>query len=48
MTLGRKLKLTMHQVQEAIARRVNGEPVREIARGYAVDYSTISRLQPDG
>ncbi len=42
--LGRKPKLTMHQQREAIRRREDGEPVREIARSYNVSHSTISRL----
>jgi DNA invertase Pin-like site-specific DNA recombinase len=42
--LGRKPKLTDHQKREAIKRRDKGEPVREIARTYAVSHSTISRL----
>jgi DNA invertase Pin-like site-specific DNA recombinase len=43
--LGRKPKLTEHQKREAIRRRdQDGEPVREIARGYNVSHSTISRL----
>jgi DNA invertase Pin-like site-specific DNA recombinase len=42
--LGRKPKLTDHQKREAIKRRDNGEPVREIARTYNVSHSTISRL----
>jgi DNA invertase Pin-like site-specific DNA recombinase len=42
--LGRKPKLTPHQMREAVTRRANGEPVREIARSYAVHHSTISRL----
>jgi DNA invertase Pin-like site-specific DNA recombinase len=46
--LGRKPKLTLHQVREALTRRINGEPVRDIARGYAVHHSTILRLQPAG
>jgi len=41
---GRKLKLTKHQQQEAIARREAGEALTEIARTYAVSHSTISRL----
>ena len=41
---GRKAQLTPHQRQEAIARKVAGETVRDIARSYAVDPSTISRL----
>jgi DNA invertase Pin-like site-specific DNA recombinase len=43
--LGRKPKLTAHQRTEAIKRRDTGEPVREIARSYAVSHSTISRLR---
>jgi DNA invertase Pin-like site-specific DNA recombinase len=41
---GRKLKLTSHQRQEALARRAAGEALVEIARSYAVSHSTISRL----
>jgi DNA invertase Pin-like site-specific DNA recombinase len=41
---GRKLKLTPHQQQEALARRANGEALVDIARSYAVSHSTISRL----
>jgi Helix-turn-helix domain of resolvase len=41
---GRKRKLTLHQQQEALARRVNGEALVDIARSYAVSQSTISRL----
>jgi DNA invertase Pin-like site-specific DNA recombinase len=41
---GRKLKLTEHQQQEALARRAAGEPLVDIARSYAVSHSTISRL----
>jgi DNA invertase Pin-like site-specific DNA recombinase len=41
---GRKLKLTVHQQQEALRRRAAGEPLVEIARSYAVSHSTISRL----
>jgi transposase-like protein len=39
-----KPKLTPHQKQEAIRRRVQGEAVREIARSYNVSATTISRL----
>jgi DNA invertase Pin-like site-specific DNA recombinase len=42
---GRKRKLTLHQQQEALARRANGEALVDIARSYAVSHSTISRLQ---
>jgi DNA invertase Pin-like site-specific DNA recombinase len=41
---GRKHKLTLHQQQEALARRAAGEALVEIARSYAVSHSTISRL----
>ena len=38
-------KLTEHQKREAIRRRDAGdETLREIARSYNVDHSTISRL----
>jgi len=43
--MGRKAKLTPHQVREAIARRDAREPTREIARSYAVDHATICRLR---
>jgi DNA invertase Pin-like site-specific DNA recombinase len=44
--MGRKPKLTAHQMREAIKRRdTKGEPVREIARTYNVSHSTISRLK---
>jgi len=45
---GRKLKLTKHQKDEALARREAGEPLVEIARSYAVSHSTISRLDAGG
>jgi DNA invertase Pin-like site-specific DNA recombinase len=41
---GRKRKLTLHQQQEALARRANGEALVDIARTYNVSHSTISRL----
>jgi DNA invertase Pin-like site-specific DNA recombinase len=41
---GRKLKLTVHQQQEALARRANGEALVNVARTYNVSHSTISRL----
>ena len=41
---GRKLKLTLHQRQEAIARREAGEAMAEIGRSYNVSHLTISRL----
>ena len=43
-SLGRPHKLTLHQRREALQRKEAGEPVREIARTYAVSASTISRL----
>jgi DNA invertase Pin-like site-specific DNA recombinase len=43
--MGRKPKLTPHQVREAINRRDrDGETVRDIARTYNVSRSMISRL----
>ena len=41
---GRKLKLTKHQREEALARRAAGEALAEIGRSYNVSHSTISRL----
>ena len=41
---GRKLKLTKHQREEALARREAGEALAEIGRSYNVSHSTISRL----
>jgi DNA invertase Pin-like site-specific DNA recombinase len=41
---GRKLKLTRHQIEEAIARRSAGERIVDIGRSYNVSHSTISRL----
>jgi DNA invertase Pin-like site-specific DNA recombinase len=43
--LGRRPKLTPHQIREAIARREAGEPLTEIGRSYNVSHSTISRLR---
>jgi DNA invertase Pin-like site-specific DNA recombinase len=48
MKMGRKPKLTQHQQREALARRDNGEPVREIARSFNVHHATISRLSAQG
>jgi DNA invertase Pin-like site-specific DNA recombinase len=46
---GRKPKLTAHQQAEAVKRRADGETLAAIAKSYAVDVSTISRLpQPSG
>jgi len=41
---GRKLKLTPHQIAEAVRRRDAGEALVEIGRSYNVSHSTISRL----
>jgi DNA invertase Pin-like site-specific DNA recombinase len=41
---GRKPKLSPFQRAEAVKRRAAGETLAEIARSYAVDISTISRL----
>ena len=41
---GRKPKLTAHQRDEARQRRAAGETLAAIAKSYAVDISTISRL----
>ena len=43
--LGRKPKMTAHQIREAIARREAGESLTEIGRSYNVSHSTISRLR---
>jgi DNA invertase Pin-like site-specific DNA recombinase len=43
--LGRKPKLTTHQIREALARREAGESLTEIGRSYNVSHSTISRLR---
>ena len=42
--MGRKPKLTPHQVKEVLRRKADGEAVREIARSYNVHNSTISRV----
>jgi DNA invertase Pin-like site-specific DNA recombinase len=41
---GRRPKLTAHQRAEAVKRRADGETLATIAKSYAVDVSTISRL----
>jgi DNA invertase Pin-like site-specific DNA recombinase len=41
---GRKPVLTLHQRQEALARRATGEALVDIARTFNVSHSTISRL----
>jgi len=45
VTFGRPRKLTPHQRQEALQRLANGETQADIARSYAVDATTIGRLQ---
>jgi DNA invertase Pin-like site-specific DNA recombinase len=45
---GRRPKLTAHQRAEAVERRAAGETLIEIARSYAVNVSTISRLPYSG
>jgi DNA invertase Pin-like site-specific DNA recombinase len=42
--LGRKPKLTVHQIQQVKARRQAGEALAEIGRSYNVSHSTISKL----
>jgi DNA invertase Pin-like site-specific DNA recombinase len=44
---GRKPKLTRYQAQEALARRVSGEALRDIARLFNVSHSTVGRLRPE-
>jgi hypothetical protein len=46
MKFGRRPKLALRQMKEAIWRRDVRAPVREIARSYDVSQSTISRLPP--
>ena len=42
--MGRKPKLTPHQMQEARGRLAKGESTRDLAKSYGVSVSTISRL----
>jgi DNA invertase Pin-like site-specific DNA recombinase len=42
--MGRKPKMTPHQMKEALRRREAGEPMRDIAKDFDVSHSTISRL----
>jgi DNA invertase Pin-like site-specific DNA recombinase len=42
--MGRKPKMTRHQMKEAIKRRDAGEPMRDIGKSFNVSHSTISRL----
>ena len=44
--MGRKPKMTPHQIKDALHRRDAGKPMREIARSYNVSHNTISRLDP--
>jgi DNA invertase Pin-like site-specific DNA recombinase len=44
--MGRKPKMTPHQIKEAQRRREAGEPMRDIAKDFNVSHSTISRLTP--
>ena len=43
--MGRKPKLTPHQMKEARQRIAKGEATRDLAKSYGVSISTISRLQ---
>jgi DNA invertase Pin-like site-specific DNA recombinase len=42
--MGRKPKMTPHQMKEDLRRREAGEPMRDIAKDFNVSHSTISRL----
>ncbi len=42
--MGRKPKLTPHQIKEAWQRLAKGEPTRDLAKSYGVSVSTISPL----
>jgi DNA invertase Pin-like site-specific DNA recombinase len=42
--MGRKPKLTPHQIKEARQSLAKGEPTRALAKSYGVSVSTISRL----
>lgn len=42
--MGRKPKMTPHQMKEALQRRDAGEPMRDIAKSFYVSHSTISKL----
>jgi DNA invertase Pin-like site-specific DNA recombinase len=46
--MGRPLKLTPHQRQEAIERLDRGDSLTDIARTYGVAHTTIARLRPFG
>ena len=43
--MGRPPKLTKHQQREVLARLDRGETLTEIARPYAVNHMTISRIK---
>jgi DNA invertase Pin-like site-specific DNA recombinase len=45
MRFGRKLKLSRHQILEALARREAGEALTDTGRSFGVSHSTISRLR---
>ncbi|HKD28998.1 MAG TPA: helix-turn-helix domain-containing protein [Xanthobacteraceae bacterium] len=42
---GRKPKLSPFQRAEAVRRRADGETLAAIAKSYAIDVSTVSRLK---
>ena len=42
--MGRKPKLTPHQIAEVRNRLAKGEPTRDLAQSYGVSVSSISRL----
>ena len=42
--MGRKPKLTLHQIDEARGRIAKGATIRELAKSYGVSVSTIGRL----
>jgi hypothetical protein len=43
--MGRKPKMTPHQMKKALRRREAGEPMRDIAKDFNVSHSTILRLE---
>lgn len=44
--MGRPSRLSVHQRGEILARKVAGEPLRDIARTYGVHWTTIGKVQP--
>jgi DNA invertase Pin-like site-specific DNA recombinase len=46
--MGRPMKLTPHQRQEALDRLDRGDSLTDIARTYGVAHTTIARLRPFG